>query len=1009
MKKLLLAVFLLLPAAVSLHAQQDLESSWQMGDLDGQHRIVTDNSNNNTPLALVGAGSINNGSVSNSSLTIDGKQVNINSQAAASEAYQSSSDQPTRGAYLAGGAVFNNTAANNALNISNTTLTGRDAFGGAAILQYRSNRFESGSATGNTVNISNTTTNSYTFTPVGGAGTATIGGNVYGGYSEYAIGSANNNTVSITNGSVINGNVYGGMINDHLSQEDLKEPGVLNTTAEGNTVYVKDSTVNGTIAGAAGATTSNGNTVIVENSTVDQVFGVDQSQGIQESDTSVTYANNNTVTIKGSTLQNAAAVSTTSINASGNTLTIEDSSIANGSIYAVNMQVGYSADSGNPVAATVGNNHLNLTALNGTFSELGASLNLVGTASGNSVNISGSQLTLNNTSGKFFGNTLNLTKLNNSHLLDLTTENGILFGGAGMTYTSQTNAGPSEEAPEAVTVAINGTNSDNNTIQISGGNIDATILGGFAAYINEVDYSTVSEDGKTTTIVKKDGLTTTTTTITDEGSESESEEAEPDSSLVYSASNNTVILDGVNYSGTLYGGYVYGAEITEKNMVTKNNTVILRGNVDLDLTAVLYGGNNAYYANTNKLVFDRTVSTFYNREQFKNFNNIWTINADFDTNTKFDFEGVYAEMTLDKAAMKEGSATVVSTQTQTDLSNIQQGEKVYDLTDNGIELVNDKMGVYSYDLTGVRGADANTVEWILTSKKDSANVEVYGQLPLVGLALATEGVEMLSHSMADAWKDDNDSNTFLNGGYHHTRYETGSGFDLDSGVFQAGAWKKLTADWMGGVYAKYGSGSYDTYPIKVSGNADVYAGGLMTSYRYSETGRVEASVEVGYMNMEFTSGDLVSAFKSNGIYYGANAGFVENLIEDLNLYANINWLHKGSDTITDNLDQKIKFDSMQSLAMRFGADYAFTNLDLYGLTPSVGALGIYEFDGKSAVIAEGVKNDEASMKGISGRAQIGLEYHSYDTYFALRTALTVYGQAGKREGWGAEANITFEF
>lgn len=1008
MKKLLLAVFLLLPAAVSLQAQQNLKSNWGVGDITDQHRTVTDDSNNNNPLAIVGAGSINSGSVSNSSLTIDGKQVNLNSQNAANEAYQASSEHPTRGAYLAGGAVFNNTAANNTLNISNTSLTGRDALGGAAILQYTANRFGSGSANGNTVNISNTTTNSYSFTPTQG-GRATIGGNVYGGYAEYAIGTANNNTISITNGSVINGNVYGGLINDQLTDEDLKEDGVLNTAAENNTVYVKDSTVNGTVAGAAGATTSNGNSVTVENSTVDKVFGVDRSQGIQNSDVSITYANNNTVTIKGSSLQDAAAVSTTSINASGNTLTIEDSSITNGSIYAVNMGMGYSASTENPVAATIGDNHLNLTSLNGTFNELGASLNKVGTASGNSVNISNSQLTLSNTAGTFFGNTLNLNTLANSHLLDLTADQGLLFGGAGMTYTSQTNQTASEEAPEAVQVAINGTNSDNNTIQITGGNVKATVLGGFAAYINEVDYSTASEDGKSTVTVKKDGLTTTTTTTSETETTTETDTAEQDSSLVYSASNNTVILDGVTYSGTLYGGYVYGAEITDKNRLTQNNTVILRGNVNLDPSAVLYGGSNNYYASTNKLVFDRTVATFNSMDQFKNFNNIWTINADFNTDTNFNFEGVYAEMTLDKAAMKEGSAAVVSTQTHTDLSNIQQGEKVYDLTDNGITLANNRMGVYSYDLTGVRGADANTVDWVLTSKKDSANVEVYGQLPLVGLALATEGIEMMSHTMADAWKDDNDANTFLNGGYHHTRYETGSGFDLDSGVFQAGAWKKLTADWMGGIFAKYGTGSYDTYPIKVSGNADVYAGGLMTSYRYSETGRLEASAQVGYMDMEFTSGDLSSTFKSNGIYYGANAGFVENLIQDFNLYANINWLHKGSDTITDNLNQKIKFDSMQSLALRFGADYAFSGLDLYGLTPSLGALGIYEFDGKSAVLAEGVKNDEASMKGLSGRAQIGLEYHSPDTYFPLRTALTVYGQAGKREGWGAEANITFEF
>ena len=478
---------------------------------------------------------------------------------------------------------------------------------------------------------------------------------------------------------------------------------------------------------------------------------------------------------------------------------------------------------------------------------------------------------------------------------------------------------------------------------------------------------------------------------------------------VYSASNNTVILDNVKFNGKVYGGYVYGAELKEQNMLTQNNTVILRNKVELDPTAVIYGGNNGLYDfSTNQLVFDRTIGTFTNKDQFQNFNDWWTINADFKTDLHFDFD-INANMTLDKSTMKEDSKTVVTTVTSTaDLTGVREGDIVYDLVNSGVVLTQKKVGVYSYDLTPTRGT-GNEILWTLTSTKDKANAEVYGQLPLVGLALISEGPEMLTQTLNDLWKSDTEQNTFINGGYHHTRYETGSGFDLDSGLTQAGAWKKFTNDWALGIFAKYAGGSYKTFPIKVTGDANVFGGGLMTSLRYSETGRLEATVEAGYVDAKFESSELLSTFKTKGMYYGASAGFVENPLEDLSLYANFNWKRKASDDITDDLDQKIKFDTLQSMALRFGGDYAFNFVDWKGVIPSIGASAIYEMDGKSTVTVEDVKSSEASMKGMSGRGQISLAYHNQDTFLPLHSVLTVYGQVGKREGFGGEVNISFEF
>lgn len=1018
MRKFLVAVFFVLFAPLFVQAAQNIQINWD--GQDHSREIVGNNPDN--PLAIVGAGSLNAGEINGASLTVNGANISISNSTTANEIYHSvtpdkfeiptSSENTRKGAYVAGGAAYNNNVTNNSVSITGNNLTGRDVMGGVALIRQAGDRFGAASANNNSVSISGGAVNSYTFTPTGATSTV-LGGNVYGGYTKFSKGSANNNTVSITNGATVQGDVIGGFTDERLTEEDVKTDNVIDTKANGNYVLVKDSTVDGMVAGARGAATAENNTVVIDHSTVDSVVGADKGRGVADSAASVVNVDNNTVIVRNnSTVTNmAAAVTNFSVNAKGNTLTLDNSTVNMASIYAVKMGLATDVDK-NPASATVGSNTLNLNNMSDTFTELGGSVNLAGTANGNVVNVTNSALTLNN-SGKFFGDTLDLNTLSTNKLLPATMpkDQGAIFGGASMTYTRKVNSTPSEEAPEEEKVSIGGTNSDNNTVSLAGGDsvkdVKANVFGGFSAYINEVNYQTKDDSGVITT-VKKEGLVTTTTSSDPAAEAQEPEEADQIDD-VYSASNNTVILDNVKFNGKVYGGYVYGAELKDQNMLTKNNTVILRNKVELDPTAVIYGGNNGLYDfSTNQLVFDRTIGTFTNKDQFKNFNDWWTINADFNTDLHFDF-GVFANMTLDKSTMKEYSKTVVTTVgSVADLKDVREGGILYDLVDSGVVLTQKKVGVYSYDLTPTRGT-GNEILWTLTSTKDKANAEVYGQLPLVGLALISEGPEMLTQTLNDLWKSDTEQNTFINGGYHHTRYETGSGFDLDSGLTQAGAWKKFTNDWALGIFAKYAGGSYKTFPIKVTGDANVFGGGLMTSLRYSETGRLEATVEAGYVDAKFESSELLSTFKTKGMYYGASAGFVENPLEDLSLYANFNWKHKASDDITDDLDQKIKFDTLQSMALRFGGDYAFNFVDWKGVIPSIGASAIYEMDGKSTVTVEDVKSSEASMKGMSGRGQISLAYHNQDTFLPLHSVLTVYGQVGKREGFGGEVNISFEF
>ncbi len=1023
MRKFLVAVLFVMLAPLFAQAQ-NIQMNW-----DGQnhYREITDDSNDNKSLAIVGAGSIDTGAIDGASMTVNGKKININTDAVAKKVYDSVdrssaeaitfgipvSGTETIGSYVAGGAAYRNNVTNSSVSMTGTTLQGRDVMGGASFLLDGSARLGDFSANNNSVTISGGSLSFYNYTAPGATAPESYGGNVYGGYTMFAKGTANNNTVIIKDGANVAGDVFGGVTTPRLTDEDQQKTNILDTRANGNYVLVQDSTVGGMVSGALGAATANDNTVIIDNSNVGAAFGASIGRGITNGTESVVNMNNNTVIVRnGSTVGTTAmAVMNQSVNAQGNTMTLDNSTMANGAAYSVLMYLGKDTSDG-LVQSVVANNTLNLNNLTSTFKEVGGSLNFAGTSNGNTVNILKSNVTLTNASRKFFDEQLDFTKLAAANLLpaDVPADKGLIFGGASMDYTATTNSTPSPEAPEEKTVAFNGTNSDGNLVNIAGGDsvktVDANVFGGFSAYIREVDYKTVDESGVIET-VKKNGLTTTTTSSDPAAEPTEPETAE-EVDNIHSASNNTVVLDNVKFKGKVYGGYVYGAELKAENMRTQNNTVILRNKVELDPTAVIYGGNNGMGRTTNQLVFDRTIGTFTDKNQFRNFNSWWTINADFNTKLNFKFD-VHARMLLDKSAMKEGSEVVVTTKTDASLTGIEEGGVVYELLDSGIVLTQKKVGVFSYSLTPTKEGTGNLVNWTLTSTKDKANAEVYGQLPLVGLALISEGPEMLTQTLNDLWQSETEQNTFVNGGYHHTRYKTGSGFDLDSGLMQAGAWKKFTNDWALGLFAKYSGGSYETYPIKVTGDASVFGGGLMTSLRYSETGRLEATVEAGYMDAKFKSDELLSSFKSKGMYYGASAGFVENPLDDLSMFANFNWKRKASDDITDDLDQKIEFDTLQSMALRFGGDYTFNSWDLNGVIPAIGASAIYEMDGKSTVTVENVKSSEASMKGMSGRGQLVLSYHNKDTFLPLRSVLTVYGQLGKREGFGGEVTVAFEF
>ena len=132
MRKLLVAVFFLLQAAVCVQAQTLLKPNWGYGDVTNPAREVTNDANANNPLAIVGGGSIDGGMVADNALTINGWDVSIDEATAQKSAKPDRQNKPAYGAYEAGGATFNNKATGNKLSLLNlgaAQMIGRDAYG----------------------------------------------------------------------------------------------------------------------------------------------------------------------------------------------------------------------------------------------------------------------------------------------------------------------------------------------------------------------------------------------------------------------------------------------------------------------------------------------------------------------------------------------------------------------------------------------------------------------------------------------------------------------------------------------------------------------------------------------------------------------------------------------------------------------------------------------------------------------------------------------------------------
>lgn len=877
-------------------------------------------------------------------------------------------------------------AGNNSVNITDATIT--NPASGANTKDITGGRADGNQANGNTVNIHNSqVTNNV----------------IYGGYSElgknfgypadeedpltetfdstYNYNIASNNAVNVTD-STVNSQLIGGFATD-LSE--VKVEGTVNavvSTAQNNRVSVINSTVVSTtplpppatltdspdavaVIGGNGGVYAGNNSVYVENSQITgQLIGATTRSSwvrTESQDTIKSTADQNSVTVKGA-LSNVNGsvfgVNSFRTHANQNQVTVTDGATVNGNIAGAKSVYGIIVDgtsTENPkpeILRGVATNHSNnKVVISGTAAQkvtVTTATNTDPTYKLTNGFIAGSW----NEAGNTEGNTVTISNA-------VINGNGHIMGGFAVNEVQSPAPGATDTEVQIKSV---GHTAQNNTVAIADSEINASVYGGYVMF--KADANPDPDAGP-----------------------AEEERG------VDRASGNTVALHNAQVTGDVYGGYterpqVYTDADGNKTFESwaNNNTVILSGNTTV--TGTLYGGyvgdnNDETIYRGNKLVLSHYQGTL---GVYKNFQETSIIGN--DSNVTFDAsQQVFATFELNGKPKVE--TTIIAK------------------TSDNSQIVMEQSSLGAYEYTLQEQVNGAGLDWVLSGGFSQTNAKPYAQAALAGLALTTAGDESLSEAISTAFEANDENNTFLTGEYGDTKYKTGSGFNMYTAVAQAGMYHKFTDSTLAGFFGQYAYGDYDTFPKRADGKVNSYAGGLFAAWNYSETGRLEVQGRFGTQETKFNSSELQSNFKYDALYWGLGGGFVEDF-GSFDIYGRLSFARKDKESKADNLGQELKFDAMQSVVGKFGANYELP-FTLWQLQPTVGAAGIYEFDGESKTTLDSYKIDDASLKGLTGEGKISFAYDASDSMIPVKTALSVFGLVGQMQGWGASVKIMGRF
>ena len=286
--------------------------------------------------------------------------------------------------------------------------------------------------------------------------------------------------------------------------------------------------------------------------------------------------------------------------------------------------------------------------------------------------------------------------------------------------------------------------------------------------------------------------------------------------------------------------------------------------------------------------------------------------------------------------------------------------------------------------------------------------------------------------------------TVLNSNISASSVKTKTGSHVDVDHFSAGLAlsHKFENDLGGttiGAFLEYGYGEYDTYSnimgfgalpnlkgaLRGEGDTKHFGGGLFARHDFEQGTYVEASARGGSVENDFkvkydarfnNSNPYNHGYNTTSAYYGAHLGLGHKFEltdqTELDVYGKALWTRAKADSFTTDFGEHVKTDDIDSVRSRLGARLNHANSD--GTVKGfVGAAWEHEYDGKTdgyvgnSTIGYDRITDLPDIKGSSLFAEAGLSFKPEDGFYTFD--ISVFGLAGKQEGFGGTVGLKWEF
>ncbi len=857
----------------------------------------------------------------------------------------------------------------------------------------------------------------------------------YGGYSNSAMGSMTESTVTIEGEADVIGTVYGGsaessavknaviMNNSWVSGEVYG--GYSAGSAASNTVTISGGAVAGNAVGGYGESGASNNAVIITGGGT--VVG-DALGGYSKSGT----AEENHVTISGGTVHGHVLGGYGKKGASNNEVAITGGAV-NGDVYA-----GY-ADEG-----TVTKNTLTIQGNKGGQMDL-SQANLYG--KNDSAEGSGNTLTFDGWGGKvgsiknFDAITIkNLVVNNDGGLVIVDSEDSDLstltdFNGSitlsenldkaagdtidiikGVTNESFLNAGN--------TFAANLTNSvvetDNGVRVHTFGDAAATKDGVSVTVKDSILAGVYTEGGKTygtgELVIGEDFTTKANITAGAYGADTAN------------ADGGSVLVTGT-VSGYLYGGF-------SEEGTASNNTITLKEGADVSAAHLIGGCSGSEDAEASAGIAAASVRSGGNALVLDGWTGSVERISDFDTlsilNQTWNTGGTILTITHAEENDLANTTLELGTMSFAGGAALEKGDAMTILTAaNGVNLgltadsISDKgftAGIAAVG-EGVLSVDENgNIRYELTEIKANSQIQLAADNRAVGAAFLNQGGDLAAEALSANANNVEGTDTFGAVSGTYSKYAVNddlkvNGWNMLAGVNQT---KEMGAGWLiYGAFYENGTANYRTYnqfegeTFRGDGSLNYTGGGLAVRYEREDGWHGEATLRGGVLKSSMSDAFRDGAGKSYGYssdsdYYGFHVGIgkTKQLSDTraLDLYGAYFHTYAEGDSVTvanDTLD----FDSIHSDRLRLGARLTGQKNETWSWYG--GLAWEYEFSGDADMTANAWRMPEASLQGSTFLTELGLQYRPQESPWSV--SLNVKGYLGEREGGSASVQVGYAF